>query len=253
MSADAPVWGGTKDPQSIFFPEWSSNPTQELITGPEIRPSWVKAAGVGIRAPGALGCQSYPVSVGAPLFLHTFKRQTSTPPPDSHDGLLLPLLRFQLHPHSILIRGASSCSLKTKLTFHHREAWVKRVMIEFLHFRELHLLSWGDVCKCRQSTERDSISVTLWSDGAASRGLASCLWTWRHERTAGLSTPWPRTAPFPPSAQLLNKKPRLHPGRMGSLWGSACLLFLQEPPGCCCPGLRALCKVQLRGALSSIT
>ena len=71
MSADAPVWGGTKDPQSIFFPEWSSNPTQELITGPATRPSWVKAAGVGIRAPGALGSQSCPGSVGAPpLFIH---------------------------------------------------------------------------------------------------------------------------------------------------------------------------------------
>lgn len=134
-----------------------------------------------------------------PSFLCTFKRQTSTPPPDSHDGLLL-LLHFQLHPHSILIRDASLSSLKTKLTFHHGEAWVKRVMIEFLHFRELHLLSWGDVCKCRQSTERDSISVTLWNDGAASWGLASCLWTWRLEGTTDLLTPWPRAAPYPPPA-----------------------------------------------------
>lgn len=147
-------------------------------------------------------------------------------------------------------------SLKTKLTFHHREAWVKRVMIEFLHFRELHLLSWGDVCKCRQSTERDSISVTLWSDGAASWGLASCLWTWRLEGTSDLLTPWPRAAPYPPPAQLLNKKSRLHPGRTPPTpptWGSARLLFLQEPPGCCRPGLGALCKAQLRGALSSVT
>lgn len=95
-------------------------------------------------------------------------------------------------------------------------------------------------CKCRAET--DSISVTLWSDGLLMRS-ASCLWTWRHgEPLACLQPQGLGPSPFPPSTQLLNKNPRLHPGRTRSLWGSAGLLFLQEPHGCCCLGLRALCK-----------
>ena len=46
--------------------------------------------------------------------------------------------------------------------------------------------------------------MTLWSDRAASWGLASCLWMWRLEGTTDLLTPRPQAAPYLPLAQLLN-------------------------------------------------
>ena len=70
-SSDAQARGGKEDPVSVLPGPWA-----------------IRSVPVGVVPP--------------PLFYAHFKRQTLTVPQTCH-GLLLPLLRFQLHPHPILI------------------------------------------------------------------------------------------------------------------------------------------------------